>query len=134
MKFLLDTNTCIRHLNQRSPQISHHLLATPESDITLCSIVKAELYTGALKSQQPQTTLAKQRVFTSRFVSLPFDDHAADVYAGIRSALEKSGTPVGNNDMMIAAIALIHNLTLITHNLREFSRIPNLLIEDWELS
>ncbi len=134
MKVLLDTNTCIRHLNQRSPQISYHLLTTPESDIALCSIVKAELYTGALKSQQPQSTLAKQRAFTARFISLPFDDHAADEYARIRSTLEKSGTPVGNNDMMIAAIALTHNLTLITHNVREFSRIPSLSIEDWESS
>jgi tRNA(fMet)-specific endonuclease VapC len=96
-------------------------------------VVKAELYTGALKSQTPDKTLARQRAFTERFVSLPFDDAVVLVYARIRTALEQSGTPIGSNDLMIAAIALANGLTLITHNTREFGRIAGLQVEDWEV-
>jgi tRNA(fMet)-specific endonuclease VapC len=133
MKYLLDTNSCIRHLNRRSEQLTIRLLSVPEANIALCSIVKAELYTGALKSQNPQSTLAKQQAFTERFVSLAFNDEAAQEYARIRAALEMAGTPIGGNDMMIAAIARINSLTLVTHNTREFGRIKNLPLEDWEV-
>src|SRR5688572_5004268 len=101
MKYLLDTNTCIRHLNQRSKAVTDHLHAIPDTDIALCSVVKAELYTGAMKSQMPEKTFAAQRAFTERFISLPFDDGAAVVYARIRALLEQSGTPIGPNDLMI---------------------------------
>ena len=134
MKYLLDTNTCIRHLNQRAPSITAHLHATAESDIAICSIVKAELYLGAMKSQFPEKTMKKQQGFAERFVSLPFDDAAALVYARIRGALEQAGTPIGSNDLMIASIALTHSLTLVTHNTREFGRIEGLQIEDWEVT
>ena len=133
MKYLLDTNTCIRHLNQRSKTITDHLLNTPESEIAVCSLVKAELYFGAMKSHEPQKTLLKQRAFVERFVSLPFDDAAAASYADIRAELEKAGTPIGSNDLLIAAIALANGLILVTHNTREFNRVSNLQIEDWEL-
>lgn len=94
--------------------------------------VKAELYLGAMKSRKPETTLHTQRAFVERFVSLPFDDAAADYYARIRAALEQAGTPVGSNDLLIAAIALANDLILVTHNRREFKRIPGLQVEDWE--
>lgn len=132
MKYLLDTNTCIRHLNRRSPSITEHLHATPEPDIAICSVVKAELFLGAMKSQFPEKTMQKQQAFASRFVSLPFDDAAALVYARIRGALEQAGTPVGSNDLMIASIAMANGLILVTHNTREFGRVAGLQIEDWE--
>ena len=132
MKYLLDTNTCIRHLNQRSEAITRRLLNLSDSDIAVCSVVKAELYTGAMKSQHPQKTLQRQRAFVERFASLPFDDSAAVSYARIRSELEMAGTPIGANDLLIASIALAANLTLVTHNTREFERIDGLQIEDWE--
>jgi len=134
MKYLLDTNTCIRHLNQRSPEITDRLNAIPESDITLCSVVKAELFTGAMKSQLPQQTLIKQEKFAARFTSLPFDDSSALVYAKIRASLEKLGTPIGANDLLIAAIAISNNLILVSHNIREFGRIPELQLEDWDIN
>jgi tRNA(fMet)-specific endonuclease VapC len=132
MKYLLDTNTCIRYLNQRAPNVVARLHAVDESDVVLCSVVRAELYFGALKSQSPDNTITRQRTFIERFVSLPFDDAAAEFYARIRATLERGGTPIGANDLMIAAIALAHDLILVTHNTREFSRVPELRIEDWE--
>jgi tRNA(fMet)-specific endonuclease VapC len=97
MKYLLDTNTCIRHLNQRSASVTEHLQRLDEGDIAVCSLVKGELYLGAMKSQTPELTMRKQRAFAERFVSLPFDDDAALNYARIRADLEIAGTPIGAN-------------------------------------
>lgn len=132
MTYLLDTNTCIRYLNERSPALSNRLRQTPESEIVVCSVVKAELFTGAMKSRQPDSTLRKQLAFIERFVSFPFDDVATLTFARIRAALELAGQPIGPNDTMIAAIALTHGLTLVTANLREFARVPGLEMENWE--
>lgn len=132
MIYLLDTNTCIRHLNRRSPTITQRLADTPEAEIVLCAVVKAELYFGAMKSNIPEQTMLKQRLFSERFASLSFDDEAANVYARIRADLEQAGTPIGANDLMIASIALAHDLTLVTNNLKEFSRINGLKVESWE--
>lgn len=132
MKYLLDTNTCIRYLNGRSPAIKAHFATVQPEDIAVCSVVKAELFYGALRSGRPAENLQHQERFVSRFVSLPFDDLAAEVYGRIRADLEKMGQPIGPNDLFIAAIALAHNLTLVTHNTREFSRVKNLQIADWE--
>ena len=132
MKYLLDTNTCIRYLNGRSEEIKQKMAAANQQDIALCSVVKAEMFYGAMKSLHPENNLAKQRKFTKCFVSLPFDDKAAEVYGQLRAQLEKAGTPIGPNDLLIAAIAVANNLTLVTHNTREFSRIAMLPCEDWE--
>ena len=78
-------------------------------------------------------TLQKQRKFLDRFVSLKFDDECAVIYGEIRSKLATKVTPIGNNDLHIASITIANNLTLITHNTREFSRIDNLKLEDWEI-
>lgn len=102
-------------------------------EIQVCSVVKAELFAGAEKSTDPTPTLARQQAFLSRFVSLPFDDLAADVYGRIRAHLESAGTPIGPYDLQIAAIALAHGLILVTHNMDEFSRVPGLSLEDWEV-
>ena len=67
------------------------------------------------------------------FASLPYDDAAAEEYGRIRSHLSNAGTPIGECDMQIAAIALVHSLTVVTHNTSEFSRVPGLLYEDWQL-
>lgn len=132
MKYLLDTNTCIRHINGRAPSLREKLLRVNYNDIVVCSIVKAEMFYGSMKSQDPARSLAKQEHFLKQFVSLPFDDNASYIYGTIRADLEKQGTPIGLNDLLIAAIALANDLTLITHNVREFGRIANLRIEDWE--
>jgi tRNA(fMet)-specific endonuclease VapC len=81
----------------------------------------------------PRRSRARQDEFFVRFASLPFDDAAANEFGRIRAALEAAGTPIGPYDMQIAAIALVHNLTVVMHNVREFGRIEGLQIEDWEI-
>ena len=100
--------------------------------MVVCAIVKAELFHGAENSQYPQANLEKQRAFLDRFVSLPFDDRAAKAYGRIRATLKKAGTPIGPNDLLIAAIAVAHNCILVSHNTKEFERITELSLKDWE--
>lgn len=133
MSYLLDTNACIRYLNGRSDPLRRQLEAHQPEEIVLCSVVKAELFFGAWRSQNPQHILEKQKQFTERFLSLSFDDRAAEIYGHIRADLAQKGTPIGPNDLLIAAIALAAEVTLVTHNLDEFSRIVGLSLEDWEV-
>ncbi|MCI0711363.1 MAG: type II toxin-antitoxin system VapC family toxin [Chloroflexi bacterium] len=132
MKYLLDTNTCIRYLNGRSPEVLKRLDETDETDVCVCSVVKFELRYGALRSQARAKNLAQQEKFLNRFVSLPFDETAQLQAAQIRADLSNAGTPIGPYDLLIAAIALANDLILVTHNTREFSRVAGLQIEDWE--
>jgi tRNA(fMet)-specific endonuclease VapC len=134
VRYLRDTNTCIRYLNGRAPAIRVHLAAVPLADVAVCAPVKAELYYGAARSHDPARTLARQEAFLRVIaVSLPFDDRAAQMYGRIRAGLAAQGTPIGANDLLIAAIALAAGLILVTHNTGEFSRVPGLRIEDWEI-
>jgi tRNA(fMet)-specific endonuclease VapC len=102
-------------------------------DIALCDVVKAELYYGAYRSSRQESNLALYETFFSQYVSLPFDGNAAAIYGQIRVRLERLGTPIGAYDLQIAAIALSNNLTLVTHNTREFQRVDELNLEDWEV-
>ncbi|MBW4552421.1 MAG: type II toxin-antitoxin system VapC family toxin [Aphanocapsa sp. GSE-SYN-MK-11-07L] len=133
MNYLLDTNVCIIYLKGRNLNLKQRLEAIPVQEIAVCSIVKAELYFGAMKSANPERNFALQQTFLAQFVSLPFDDLGAATFGVIRSQLEANGTPIGAYDLQIAAIALAHNLTLVTHNTREFGRVDELQIEDWEV-
>ena len=133
MSYLLDTNTCIYFLNERSEPLVRRIKSTHPQDIVVCSIVKAELYYGALKSSRPMENLRKQQEFLQQLGSIPFDDHAAHEYGHIRSRLEKRGIPIGPNDMLIAAIAIANGAILITHNIREFERIEGMALEDWRI-
>ncbi len=132
MMIMLDTNICIRIINNRLPLARLRLQSYDAHDVVVCSIVRAELSYGASKSQTPEITRQKQAFFLSPFATLPFDDSVVETYGQVRTHLERAGTPIGPNDLMIASIALTHNLTLVTHNTREFSRVPDLRIEDWE--
>lgn len=132
MIYSLDTNTCIRIINGRSPEARARMLATPASEIVVCSIVRAELWYGSQKSQTPERTREKQDMFLNPFASAGFDDTTAAVYARIRAHLEKQGTPIGALDMLIAAIAVANEHVLVTNNTREFQRVPDLQIEDWQ--
>lgn len=132
MSYLLDTNACIRYIAGRSLALLNKIQATPRSDIFTCSIVKSEMFYGSMKSSNPAKSLLAQRTFLSQFQSLPFDDEAALFFGKIRAELAAQGKIIGPYDLQIAATALAHNLTLVTHNTREFSRVRNLQIEDWE--
>jgi tRNA(fMet)-specific endonuclease VapC len=131
--YLLDSNVCIRLLNESaSSNMARKLAELTPDDIRLCSVVKSELYYGAYKSTRRDRNLANLNRFFSQFISLPFDDNAAAIAGQIRAQLDVAGTPIGSNDLLIAAIALSNDLTLVTHNTREFGRINGLKYEDWE--
>ena len=130
--FLPDTNAWIRFLNPGDNRVKDHFLSADVSRIWLCSVVKAELFFGAMKSTRVTENLALLDELFADFTSVPFDDNAARRYGEIRSDLARKGTPIGPNDLMIAAIASIHDLTLVTHNTREFNRVTGLNLEDWE--
>jgi tRNA(fMet)-specific endonuclease VapC len=129
--YLLDTNTCIRYLNGTSDNVRRRLERAHHQEIVLCSIVNAELVFGAFKSTRRDENLVKIRKFVERFISIPFDDAATPAYGEIRSGLERAGTPIGPNDLLIAAIAVSHDLTLVTNNVGEFARVPKLKWETW---
>lgn len=133
MKYLLDTNACITFLGQRNPVLNKHFSNVPAQDKIVCSVVRGELYYGVYKSQRPQINLLKIDSFLAHLPTLPFDDQAARVYGVLRADPESKGTPIGSNDLQIAAIALANHLTLVTHNTSEFSRVPNLMWEAWEV-
>lgn len=133
MIYLLDTNVCARYLNGRSLAIRQRLRSTNLADIAVCSVVKGELFYGAMKSNNLEKTLARQQEFLKLFVSLPFDDDASFIYGKIRAELSAKGIIIGANDLQIAAIAMVNNLILVTHNVREFSRVNGLRFEDWEV-
>ena len=132
MTYLLDTNFCIELLNHKESSAARKLASVSPQDARLCSVVKAELYHGAYKSGR-ESNLKLITSFFSLFESLPFDDHSAETYGRLRTTLEKSGNLTGPNDLLIASIALANSVTLITHNTSEFSRVPNLALEDWQL-
>jgi tRNA(fMet)-specific endonuclease VapC len=104
----------------------------PTSNIALCSIVRTELRWGALRSQNHNKNLAAVEGFIQPLKSFPFDDRAADIHAEVRHLLELQGMRIGPHDMLISAIALANDATLVTHNTSEFQRVPKLKIEDWE--
>jgi tRNA(fMet)-specific endonuclease VapC len=130
--YLLDTNVCIRVLNGSSRSVVSRLSTMDPSEIRLCSVVKAELIYGARHSARVSANLEHLNEFYDLYISLPFDDLCAESYAIIRAELAKDGRSVGSNDLLIAATALAHDLTLVTHNTKEFSRVAGLRIEDWE--
>lgn len=132
MRYLLDTNVCIKYLNGQNESIQNQIKFHQPEQIVLCSVVIAELVYGAKKSTKKETNLNKIQEFTSQFESFNFDENSAYQYGDIRAKLEKSGTPIGPNDLLIAAITLANKLTLVTHNLKEFGRINNLVLVDWE--
>jgi len=117
--FLLDTNVCIRILNGSSDAVVAALCRIPPSSVRLCSVVVAELSFGARNSARVEQNLSTIERFRAPFISLPFDDAAAEHYGGIRAELSRDGILIGPNDLMIAAIARANDLTLVTHNLSE---------------
>jgi tRNA(fMet)-specific endonuclease VapC len=134
VKYLLDTNACIGWLRNNQPNIVARIKRETPTDIVLCSVVVAELIYGAERAAPAHQINNRMRVeqLRQQFVSLPFDDSAAEECGKVRAHLAALGAPIGPNDLMIAAIALAHGITLVTHNTSEFSRVPGLSIEDWQ--
>ena len=133
MLYMLDTNVVIDATNNKkyTKPILSHFLSIPVSDIAVCSIVVAELEYGARHSRNYEQTSKVAMQFISPFEIVPFTQREAKIYGELREQLAKLGTPIGSNDMLIAAVALAHNAVLVTHNTGEFERIRALKVEDW---
>lgn len=128
--FVLDTNTLIYFFKGQGG-VAGHLLATPPRDIGIPTIVLYELLVGIAKSAAPEKRTRQLRDFTSLARLLPFGPAEAEQAASLRAALEGVGTPIGPLDTLIAATALTHQASLVTHNTREFQRISQLTLVDW---
>jgi tRNA(fMet)-specific endonuclease VapC len=131
LSLLLDKNICIAWLNGTDVAVRKRIERSAVGELHLCSVVKAELLFGARKSTRVSHNLERLERFFSALPSLPFDDAAADVYGTIRAQMERSGTPLGPNDLMIAATALATDSTLITRNDREFRPVSGLRVQVW---
>ena len=132
MCYLLDTNACIRVLNRTSESVIERLKKHRPSEIAIASVVRAELYFGARKSTRVERNLAVLKRFFAPLGSAPFNDACAEHYGMLRADLERAGTPIGPNDMLIAATARAYDAVLVTGNTEEFQRIVGLRLEDWE--
>ena len=128
---LLDTNTCIYFLNRASEKVVQQFKELSPSQIKLPSITVAELYFGAEKSKFKAKNREKVKRFVSTFEIVSFDEKACTTYAKIRHSLERSGTPVGPMDLLIASIGLAHNFTVVTNNIKEFKRVKGLKLQNW---
>ena len=133
MAWLLDTNAWIHYLKNPDSPIRHRLALQSPAQIVSCAIVRAELLHGARKYGQPERRIALVVQTLAPYVSLPFDDAAAERYADLRHRLETAGQRIGPHDLLIAAICLAHDHTLVTSNTGEFNRVEGLRVEDWML-
>lgn len=131
MRFLFDTNAVISLLGQKSEALLDRVLHCSEGDIGLPAIVSHELYFGAYKSQKVSFNLETIRLLVKDFVLLPFDDEDARHAGEIRADLKRAGTPIGPYDVLIAGQARARDLILVSNNVREFERVPDLQVEDW---
>ncbi|MBW3564226.1 MAG: type II toxin-antitoxin system VapC family toxin [Acidobacteria bacterium] len=131
MRYLLDTNVCVDYLNARYPKVIERLREVLPSDVAVSVIAVAELRYGAEKSNRPQENHKRLDLLLEDLASLEFDLDSASEYGQVRSELERAGTPIGPNDMLIAAQARAHDLILVTDNRDEFERIDRLRVESW---
>ena len=129
--YFLDTNICIRILNGSSQSVIDRFEEIDLDDIAIPSIVAAELFYGAYKSVKRESNLSRFRTFLSQFKIACLNAAVIEVYGEIRCELEQKGQSIGGNDYFIAAIAKAYNGVLVTNNIREFSRIKGLMLEDW---
>lgn len=131
IEFMLDTNICIYVIKQKPRQVVERLAQTSVSDIGISSITLSELEYGVCKSSRPEQNQTALIEFLAPLEVLPYDDMAAQHYGELRSHLETQGTPIGSPDVLIAAHARSVRCTLVTNNTAEFSRVPNLKLDNW---
>jgi tRNA(fMet)-specific endonuclease VapC len=130
MRFLLDTNIVSNLIRDPRGRIADRIRIIGESNICISIVVAAELRYGATKKASPRLTAQVEAVLGA-IDTLPFDSPADEIYGSIRTQLELGGTPIGGNDLIIAAQAVTLDLTLVTDNDKEFSRIGGLRVENW---
>ncbi len=131
MKYMLDTNICIYIMRKRPENVLKKFQSVEVGDICISSVTLAELMYGVEKNMHHQKNRVALEEFVLPLEIVSFDDVSASSYASIRADLEKKGTPIGPLDLMIAAHAISLDLILVTNNIKEFSRVPGLIVEDW---
>ena len=130
-RYMLDTNMIAYAKNRRPASVLEKLLQHDPEDICISAITMAELEFGVFRSSRPGQNRLALMMFLSGITVLPFDKDAALAYGEIRQNLKSQGVIIGANDLLMAAHAKALGLTLVTHNIREFSRVEGLLLEDW---
>jgi tRNA(fMet)-specific endonuclease VapC len=129
MNFLLDTDTCSAHM-RRPSQLAHRFIQYT-GGLTIPTIVLAELYAGAYKHPNPSRLLTLITDLLQEVLVLDFDSACAEQFGQVRGTLLQQGVSVSRMDLMIASVALVHNLTLVTHNTADYQNIPGLRLDDW---
>ena len=133
-RYLLDSNIWIYAMNGRHPAVRKTLESLPLDKVYLSDIVLGELAFGWENSTKPAVTKRKVEQFLAHFPRLCTDEATAKIYGQLRQSLQSRGTPIGMNDFWIAAQALHHKMTLVTHNTREFARVDGLKLENWVIT
>lgn len=131
MKYLLDTDICVFIIRKHPQSVFSKLRQQAFGEVGISSITHSELLYGAYKSQSPKRNLAALEQFLIPLEIISYSSEVSFYYGKVRTALEKRGQPIGPLDTMIAAHALSLNLTLITNNTREFSRVEDLHLQNW---
>lgn len=131
VQYLLDTNICIYIAKEQPVSVLKKFKTLQVGTVAMSAITFGELTYGVEKSQHPKKNKLILDTITQIIPALPLSDVAAKAYGKIRRELEKRGTPIGNNDLWIAAHALTLNLTLVTNNTKEFKRVAKLKIDNW---
>jgi tRNA(fMet)-specific endonuclease VapC len=129
-RYLLDANAVITLLNDKTSNAGRRLRREKPDDVAIPAIVVHELFYGAFKSSRVAQNLAL--IDALQFAVLEFDKEDARQAGAIRALLVSTGTPIGAYDVLIAGQAVARNLILVTHNTREFGRVPGLRFEDWQ--
>ena len=130
LRFLLDTNLCIRVLRDRSPSLRDKFNREADA-LAISTIVLTELLYGVAKSSRPEANRREVENFASRLEVLAYDAYAADHAADIRAMLERQGRSIGGYDVLIAGHARSRGLVVVTGNRGEFDRVEGLRCEDW---
>lgn len=131
LQYLLDTNICIYIAKQKPTSVLHKFEQLSVGQVSMSTITYGELFFGTQKSHHPKKALLILEELTSLIPLLPISTDTGKHYGEIRNKLEKQGKPIGNNDLWIAAHALALDLILVTNNVKEFSRIKHLRVENW---
>lgn len=129
MNFLLDTDTCSAHM--RRPTVLAHRFIQYTSQTAISAVTLAELYAGAYKHSRVNRLLALIADLLQEVQVVDFDPACAERFGRIRGTLLQKGISVPTTDLMIASAALVHDLTLVTHNTADFRNIPGLRLDDW---
>ena len=131
MAYLLDTNACVDYLTGRYPGVVARIQGSSPEELLLSSVVVAELRYGADHSARRRANHARIDALIAEIQALDFDLRAAAAYGRVRAQLEADGTPIGPNDMLIAAHALSRGLRVVTDNVAEFRRVKGLKVDNW---